>query len=81
MTNLTEQTKSDIIKTFDFLLGQQFEYNDYSDSYKHLNDASDRAKDEFERNFEEYNNSTWIDPDSAIYEQKKELVLDFVRTL
>ena len=77
MTILTEETKADIIKIYEFLLDQQYEYNNYSDSDSDLEDASNRAKEKFELNFEEYNNSTWIDPDSANYEQEQELIIDF----
>jgi hypothetical protein len=77
MTILTEETKSDIIKTYEFLLDQQYEYNNYSDSDSDSEDASNRAKEKFEGDFEEYNNSTWTDPDSANYEQEKELIIDF----
>ena len=77
MTILTEETKSDIIKTYEFLLDQQYEYNNYSDSDSDSEDASNRAKEKFEGDFEEYNNSTWTDPDSANYAQEQELIIDF----
>ena len=77
MTILTEETKSDIIETYEFLLEQQYEYDNYIDSDSDLEDACIRAKEKFECNFEEYNNSAWTDPDSTNYEQEKELIIDF----
>ena len=77
MTILTEETKADIIKIYEFLLDQQYEYNNYSDSDSDSEDASNRAKEKFEGDFEEYNNSTWTDPDSANYAQEQELIIDF----
>lgn len=77
MTILTEETKADIIETYEFLLDQQYACNDYSNSDSDLEDACIRAKEKFECNFEEYNNSAWTDPDSPNYEQEKELIIDF----
>jgi hypothetical protein len=95
MKNLTEQTKSDIQACFEYYLDKELESCTSQDDYADWGDTEvicgssykesdvDRAKDivicNFEDDFERFN--SWIDPDSANYEQKKELVIDFVRTL
>ena len=96
MTKLTKSTKADIQESFEYYLDKelescasQYDYADYGDtqaicgsSYKEsdVDNAKDIVICNFEDDFERFNNG-WIDIDSANYEQKKELVIDFVRTL
>ena len=96
MTTLTKKTKADIKACFEYHLDKELEsctscddYADYGDteaicssSYKQLDvdDAQDIVICNFEDDFERFNNS-WINIDSACYDKKKELVIDFVRTL
>ena len=96
MTKLTKKTKADIQSSFEYYLDKELESCTSQDDYADWGDTEaicssnykesdvDRAKDivicNFEDDFERFNNG-WIDIDSANYEQKKELVIDFARTL
>lgn len=79
MQKLTTETQETIKKSF---LGLLYDKLDecHSDSYFEANRANQLAIEEFENNFENWNNS-WIEIDSASYEQEKEFIIEFVKTL
>lgn len=97
MQKLTIETQEAIKKSFYNLLDRKLEdylynydYDPFGDTYaassssysdRDLESASEFAIEEFENNFNDYNNSTWVDPESVNYEQEKELIINYVKTL
>ncbi len=77
---LTESQKDQITKSFVNILHKKLD-NCSNDSYYEQNRAEMIAREEFKEKFDDYNNSTWIDPESQDYDQDKEDIIEFMRSL